>query len=160
MRTGKRALAATLLGLLIGTSCLCGAVESAAPPAADTAVPDLSAWKGKVVYVDFWASWCVPCRLSFPWMNAMHDRYAKDGLVVVAVNMDQSRADAEKFLSQYPASFLVRFDPKGKLAQGFKLRGMPTSALLDRDGKVLQIHEGFRGKDPVDLEASIRAALH
>jgi thiol-disulfide isomerase/thioredoxin len=140
---------------------------AAAVPAASAPLPavaaepiDLSAWKGKVVYVDFWASWCVPCRQSFPWMNTMHRRYGKDGLVVLAVNMDQDRAAADTFLHQYPADFTVRFDPRGQLAQGFKLRGMPTSALLDRNGKVLLVHEGFRSKDVATLEDSIRTALH
>ena len=90
----------------------------------------------------------------------MHSQYGKDGLVVVAVNMDQNRADADAFLRQYPAAFTVRFDPRGKLAQTFKLRGMPTSALLDRDGKVLLVHEGFRSTDAASLEQSIRTALH
>jgi thiol-disulfide isomerase/thioredoxin len=153
------ALAVGLLGFclaLAGTAHPAGSGN--ASPDGDAPV-DLAAWKGKVVYLDFWASWCVPCRQSFPWMNAMHDRYGKDGLVVLAVNMDQKRPDAEQFLSQYRAGFAVRFDPHGRLAQGFKLRGMPTSALLDRNGKVLLVHEGFRGRDATDLEAAIRAAL-
>ena len=121
---------------------------------------DLPEFRGKVVYLDFWASWCVPCRQSFPWMNTMYRQYGKDGLVILAVNMDQVRGDADAFLKQYPAEFTVRFDPQGQLAQHFKLRGMPTSALLGRDGHVLFVHEGFRSSDPVALEQSIRDALH
>jgi cytochrome c biogenesis protein CcmG/thiol:disulfide interchange protein DsbE len=121
---------------------------------------DLAALKGKVVYVDFWASWCVPCRQSFPWMNAMHRQYGNSGLDVVAVNMDQTRADADAFLQKYPAEFSVRFDPTGQLAPTFHVRGMPTSALLGRDGKVLLVHEGFRDKDKAALEQAIRTALN
>jgi cytochrome c biogenesis protein CcmG/thiol:disulfide interchange protein DsbE len=121
---------------------------------------DLTAYRGKVVYVDFWASWCVPCRQSFPWMNTLHHQYGKDGLVIVAVNMDQVSSDADAFLQKYPADFTVRFDPQGTLAQHFKVRGMPTSALLDRDGKTLLVHEGFREKDRESLEQAIRSALH
>jgi thiol-disulfide isomerase/thioredoxin len=121
---------------------------------------DLAALKGKVAYVDFWASWCVPCRQSFPWMNAMHRQYGSAGLVVVAVNMDQRRADADAFLQKYPAEFTVRFDPAGQLAPQFKVRGMPTSALIGRDGKVLLVHEGFREKDKAALEQAIRSALN
>jgi len=127
---------------------------------ANTGPLDLSAWHGQVVYVDFWASWCVPCKQSFPWMNSMHRQYGKDGLVIVAVNMDQVRGDADAFLQKYPAEFKVHFDPEGQLAPRFKVRGMPTSALLGRDGKVLLIHEGFKSKDADDLEQAIRKALH
>lgn len=131
-----------------------------AAPIATPAGVDLSEYRGRIVYVDFWASWCVPCRQSFPWMNGLQKQFGKDGLVIVAVNMDQVHADAENFLKQYPADFSVRFDPQGLLAQQFKVRGMPTSALLGRDGQVLWTHEGFRSKDPQALEQSIRSALH
>ena len=93
-------------------------------------------------------------------MNALQRQYGKDGLVIVAVNMDQVRSDADKFLHQYPAEFAVSFDPEGKLAQRFKVKGMPTSVLLDRSGKTLFVHEGFRLKDRDSLEKSINSALH
>jgi cytochrome c biogenesis protein CcmG/thiol:disulfide interchange protein DsbE len=161
MQSRRSALAAALLGLVLGmaATAACAAASNTPAPAGSDPPIDLAAWKGKVVYLDFWASWCVPCKQSFPWMNQMHSRYGKDGLVIVAVNMDQNRADADSFLRKYPADFTVRFDPQGRSAAGFKLRGMPTSALLDRNGKVLLVHEGFRGKDAANLEASIRAAL-
>jgi thiol-disulfide isomerase/thioredoxin len=127
---------------------------------AGTGPIDLAAYKGKVVYVDFWASWCVPCKQSFPWMNTMHRQYGKDGLVIIAVNMDQVRGEADGFLQKYPAEFKVHFDPQGLLAPRFKVRGMPTSALLGRNGEVLMIHEGFKSKDAAALEQAIRKALN
>lgn len=132
----------------------------AAPGQTTVSAPAFAEFRGKLVYVDFWASWCVPCRQSFPWMNSMHRQYGKEGLVILAVNMDQVKSDAEGFLKQYPAEFLVRFDAQGQLAQQFKVRGMPTSALIGRDGQVLWTHEGFRSKDPAKLEQAIRTALH
>jgi thiol-disulfide isomerase/thioredoxin len=142
---------------LLGALCtgLAGAAERTTADAID-----LSAYHGQVVYVDFWASWCVPCKQSFPWMNSMHRRYGKDGLVILAVNMDQVREDADAFLRKYPAEFRIHYDPKGQLAPRFKVRGMPTSALLGRDGEVLLIHEGFKTRDTADLEQAIRDALH
>jgi cytochrome c biogenesis protein CcmG/thiol:disulfide interchange protein DsbE len=128
-------------------------------PDAVSAEFGIDQYSGKVVVLDFWASWCVPCRQSFPWMNTMHRQYGRDGLEIIAVNMDQVHADAEAFLSKYPAEFKVHYDPDGKLAPQFKVRGMPTSALLGRDGKVLLIHEGFKSKDAATLEQAIRDAL-
>ena len=132
----------------------------AAPGQNPVSAPELAEFRGKLLYVDFWASWCVPCRQSFPWMNSMRRQYEKDGLVILAVNMDQVKSDADGFLKQHPAEFLVRFDAQGRLAQQFKVRGMPTSALIGRDGQVLWTHEGFRSKDPALLEQAIRTALH
>lgn len=136
------------------------AIAAAAPGQSPVSAPELAQFRGKLVYVDFWASWCVPCRQSFPWMNSMYRQYGKDGLVILAVNMDQVKSDAEAFLKQYPAEFPVRFDAQGQLAQQFRVRGMPTSALIGRDGQVLWTHEGFRSKDPAALEQAIRTALH
>ena len=148
-------------GLLLG-ALWASMAAAAAPAAADpgnAGAIDLSAHRGKGVYVDFWASWCVPCKQSFPWMNTMHRQYGKDGLVIIAVNMDQVREEADAFLRKYPAEFHIHFDPRGQLAPQFKVRGMPTSALLGRDGKVLLIHEGFKTKDAATLEQATRDAL-
>ncbi len=119
----------------------------------------LAALKGKVVYVDFWASWCEPCRQSFPWMNDMQREFAKDGLVVIAVNVDHERDDAEQFLRKYAPEFKISYDPEGAVAERFHVRGMPTSFLVDRTGKVTASHAGFRPKDRAPLEQQIRSLL-
>lgn len=155
-----RVALAALAALLLDAGPPVWAREPGSAAAAKLPVIDLPEFRGKVVYLDFWASWCVPCRQSFPWMNAMQKQYGKDGFVVVAVNMDQQRGDADAFLQKYPAGFLVRFDPEGHLARSFNLRGMPTSVLLDRDGRTVLVHEGFRSGDSARLEESIRMALH
>lgn len=120
---------------------------------------DLAELKGKVVYLDFWASWCGPCRQSFPWMGELQRDLGKDGLVIVAVNLDQMRSDADKFLSEFKPPFRIAFDPKGGMAERFKVQGMPTSVLIGRDGKTRLVHQGFRTKDRESLEQQIRAAL-
>lgn len=104
---------------------------------------DLSAYKGKVVYLDFWASWCVPCRLSFPWMNQMQQIYASKGVVVVAVDVDRDRAQADEFLGQVPHAFRIVYDPSGKIARQYDFKDMPTSVLIGRDGKQHFVHNGF-----------------
>jgi cytochrome c biogenesis protein CcmG, thiol:disulfide interchange protein DsbE len=130
-----------------------GGAARAAPPAA------LEPLEGKVVWVDFWASWCVPCRRAFPWLNEMHRQYGSAGLQIIGVNLDKDRARADKFLAEVPAEFALRFDPAGVLAKEFKVQAMPSSFLLDADGNVLETHFGFRSADTADYERGIEAAL-
>jgi cytochrome c biogenesis protein CcmG/thiol:disulfide interchange protein DsbE len=115
--------------------------------------------KGGVVYLDFWASWCGPCKHSFPWLNEMQAKYKDKGFKVVAINVDQNPADAETFLKANPASFTIAFDAKGEAPGKFKIKGMPSSYLVGPDGKVVQAHSGFRPEDKAELEAAIVAAL-
>jgi len=103
----------------------------------------IASHKGKIIYLDFWASWCGPCRKSFPWMNDMQEKYLKQGLVIISVNVDNNKALADEFLAEVPASFNVVYDPKGKVARKFKLKGMPSSYIFDRSGKVVSTHVGF-----------------
>jgi cytochrome c biogenesis protein CcmG/thiol:disulfide interchange protein DsbE len=120
---------------------------------------DLDAFRGRVVYLDFWASWCGPCRQSFPWMEAMKGSYEGQGLEIVAVNLDRDRADADKFLKQFHPTFDVRFDPKGELAELYKVQGMPSSVLIDRHGVARFAHMGFRPVDGSIYEAQLRELL-
>ncbi|KGJ91625.1 TlpA disulfide reductase family protein [Colwellia psychrerythraea] len=115
--------------------------------------------KGKVVYVDFWASWCVPCRKSFPWMNAMQEKYQAQGLVVLSINLDAQKKLAEQFLQHTPANFAVIYDKRGTLAKKFQLKGMPSSYLFDRQGKLISAHSGFNGKKQKKYQQEIEQAL-
>lgn len=120
---------------------------------------DLAAYRGKVVYLDFWASWCKPCRQSFPWLAEMQKRYGKDGFVVVAVNVDKERALADRFLGEVPHPFNVEFDPDGALATQYGIEAMPSSVLIGADGKVITTHAGFFEKFTDKYEQRIRTAL-
>ena len=119
----------------------------------------MDAYDDKVILIDFWASWCGPCRRSFPWMNDMHTKYQDDGLVIVAVNVDNDLAAANRFLSDYPARFEVQFDPDKSLAREFEVVAMPSSFLIGRDGEVVEQHLGFKVLKQDEYEAAIRAAL-
>lgn len=136
-----------------------------AEPAPDFAIPHstgtttLKDLRGRVVYLDFWASWCTPCRRSFPWMNEMKAKYADRGLEIVSINLDQERALAETFLQQVPASFTVVYDSAGELATRYGLKGMPTSFLIDRQGKLRYHHVGFLVKKQEAYEAEIKQLL-
>jgi len=120
----------------------------------------LSEYRGKVVYLDFWASWCGPCRESFPWMNDIHARFKKKGFRVIAVNLDIQRADADKFLTQLKPNFDIAFDPPGIVAGLYELQGMPSAYLIDRNGKIHSTHLGFRDKDIPLLEREIESLLN
>ncbi|HXH28050.1 MAG TPA: TlpA disulfide reductase family protein [Candidatus Polarisedimenticolia bacterium] len=119
----------------------------------------LESLRGRVVYVDFWASWCGPCRASFPWLRDLHQRYSTQGLSIVAINLDKNHDDAESFLEQYPAPFLVAFDPEGKTAEAFKVSAMPSSYLIGPTGTILYSQAGFDSKETGTIEAMIKEAL-
>lgn len=159
----KSALGLAAACLLL-SMCPAHAVEPGTP-APDIALGgspapvSLQSLKGKVVYVDFWASWCGPCRQSFPWMNAMQAKYAGKGLRIVGVNLDASRSDADKFLAEVPAAFSVAFDAQGETPKRYAIKGMPTSVLIGPDGRVIQMHSGFREEDRKALEDAIAGAL-
>ena len=128
-------------------------------PALAGQVVDLSQYKGKVVYLDFWASWCSPCRQSFPFMNDLQSRYGKDGLVIIGVNVDENRKDADSFLQNMTADFKVVYDAGGTLAESYKIPGMPTTLLIDRQGKVRDTRIGFHASQKDNYEAAVRQLL-
>ena len=119
----------------------------------------LSNTAGSVVYVDFWASWCGPCRQSFSWMNTTQEKYRSKGFKIIGVNLDANNEDARKFLAQIPAKFAIAFDSKGVTPKNYGVKGMPTSFLIGRDGKIISQHLGFKESDGENLEKQIQAAL-
>jgi len=153
-----------MLLLLSSLSCLADTLTGHEAPAFTVTNQDggqvsLSQFKGKVVYLDFWASWCGPCRKSFPWMNAVQSKYAAQGLQVVGVNLDEKSEDGLHFLKETPAQFTVAFDPKAVTPGLYGVKGMPTSMLIGRDGKVILEHSGFKEADRAELEKKIQSAL-
>jgi cytochrome c biogenesis protein CcmG/thiol:disulfide interchange protein DsbE len=157
-----RRSALTLIGASAAWPSWAASAGEAAPP---FALPGLDApvtlalLKGRVVLLDFWASWCGPCKQSFPWLAQLQQRHGPAGLRVVAVNVDRQREKADAFLAQVPARFAVAFDPTGEVARLYAIKGMPSSVLVSADGRVLLHHTGFRDDDRAPLEAAVAAAL-
>lgn len=139
-----------VLGCALALFCLSAQADTSAI---------LQAQRGRVVYVDFWASWCVPCRESFPWMKALERTYASRGLTVLAIDVDQNQTDAQRFLRVFRPNFQVLFDPNGKFAQKYGIIGMPTSFLIDRTGKVRFTHVGFFLNQRGQYEQEVRELL-
>ena len=157
----RRILIAGLL-LACGLAGISRADNGPAPVvrlATDQGEISLDDLRGQVVYVDFWASWCAPCRKSFPWMQTMQKRYADRGLTVLAVNLDSDRASAERFLRGQHVDFRIAYDPAGHSAEQFKVPGMPSSYLIDRNGRIRQRHVGFLDKDTDSMEMALRTLL-
>ena len=103
--------------------------------------------KGKVVLVDFWASWCGPCKESFPVMEELQQRFGSKGLIILAVNVDEERSAMDDFLKGHPATFNIVRDAKKKLVGTANISSMPSSFIVGTDGKIVAIHKGFHGKE-------------
>ena len=150
---------AVLLGLLAASA---SAVEPGAPapgfrlPTFGTEQPvSLADARGKVVLVDFWASWCSPCRQAFPLYDKLREAYPAADFAVLAIGLDEDIADAKAFLAEHPVKYTTLQNPQGDVAKAFDLKGMPSSYLIDRDGIVRARHIGFEPKDIDALKKEI-----
>lgn len=143
-----------LLSLYLLFGLLCTALPASA------AELDLSPYKGKVVYLDFWASWCTPCRQSFPWMSQIQEIDGARGLVVIAVNVDHDKDLADAFLKRYAPQFKIVYDSKGEIASKYNFKDMPTSYLIGRDGRLRYTHAGFYPNQEGTYEVHIQELLN
>lgn len=154
MRHVARALALAFVVTSLAGTALVAAPKAAqlkdAPDITLTAISGktirIANLKGQVVLLDFWASWCVPCRKSFPEVDALHRELEPKGLVVVAVNVDEQAKNAYAFLEKYPHSMTIAFDPRGVVAEAFKLEAMPSTMIVDRSGHIRFTHQGYTEK--------------
>ena len=146
----KRSFTAHVLSL-----CLAGVALAGLPKEGD-AFPDLTKFglegtlpdlKGKIVLVDFFASWCDPCKESFPAMEELKQKYGDKGLVIIAINVDKKKADMDEFVKSHPVTFTIVRDASNKLVNEVKIPTMPSSFLLDKNGKVHAFHRGFKGAE-------------
>jgi cytochrome c biogenesis protein CcmG, thiol:disulfide interchange protein DsbE len=160
-----------LAGLVLSVLLVAGRAPAASGVAPGQAAPSiefataegrpisLASLRGNVVLVDFWASWCGPCAQAFPAVEDLFQDYRTRGFEVLAVNLDEKRRDADRFLADRPHAMTVAFDPQGKSAKAFGLEGMPTSFLIGRDGKVRFVHTGYTQKTLEDYRREIELLL-
>jgi thiol-disulfide isomerase/thioredoxin len=163
-RSRMRTLTFALTGALLAAPNASALAPGDAPPPID--MPDQSGkkvdlreLKGKVILVDFWASWCGPCKQEMPVLEELHRKYAGQGLVIVGINIDSSSKKMAKFLKGAPVSFRIVQDRKLAVASKYEPPTMPSSYFVARDGTIRYIHEGFQETDAAEIESHIKVLL-
>lgn len=163
LATGVCAIGTTLILCLLLRTSLAAEARNAPGCALvsldGTQAMDLQQFRGKVLYVDFWASWCGPCAKAFPHMNDLDRDLGQRGLKVVAINLDEHPSDAASFLARSAARFTVLMNPDKECPRAFGVQGMPTSYLIDRQGVIRYQHLGFRPGDAGGLRARVEKLL-
>ncbi len=147
----------TVLLVLFSTISLAEPGENFTLPSDDSAIT-LHKYRGKVVYLDFWASWCGPCRQSFPWMNQMQKKYGQD-LVVIGINVGENRKDTVHFIQKYSPIFTIAYDSVGKIANLYGVKAMPSAFVIGRNGDIITTHKGFRKQLIEKYEQAIIEAI-
>jgi thiol-disulfide isomerase/thioredoxin len=120
---------------------------------------DIGAYKGKVLLIDFWATWCPPCKKSMPFLNGLRNEHLKDGFEIIAINVDENSEEAKQFLGNNPVDYVMAFDPKGDCPAKFDVKAMPSSYLVDKTGKIRKVHLGFRDEDQAMIREQVSALL-
>ena len=159
----KSLACSAIVGLSFFFAAMVNAGDTAAPdftlPSKAGAALKLSQYRGKVVMLNFWASWCGPCRKEMPLMDQIYKKYTAAGFVLLGVNVDNDSTDAQKFLSQVPVSFPIAYDRDNKVAKMYEVATMPSTVFIDRKGHVRQLHRGYKDGDENDYLAEIRSLI-
>lgn len=163
MRRGKVAACAAMAIALLASRAA-EQVGRTAPACKLTDVGDqqpvaLEQYRGRVLWLDFWASWCATCAESFPFLNALERDFGARGLSVLAINLDEDPEDAREFLARHPARFAQAADRSGRCPREFGVEAMPSSYLVDRRGVIRHVQRGFRAGEAAELRAQIEALL-
>jgi thiol-disulfide isomerase/thioredoxin len=158
-----RSLFAVLVGGLVTCLAFAGALSGPAPQfslkSLDGDTVALSDLKGQVVMINFWATWCGPCRQEMPHLEALHQRYGNLGFTLLGVNVEDNPEGATKFLQETPVSFPILFDPKNEVSKLYKVIAMPSTVLVARDGSMRFIHHGYKPGYEGEYQTQIRALL-
>ena len=150
MRLARTLIPTLLLALLGGTATATGPAPAApdfALPARDGGEVRLSELKGQVVMINFWATWCGPCRQEMPLLQQIHAKYEPLGFTMLGVNVEPDSVAAQNWLKGMPVSFPIVFDRKSEVSSSFGVEAMPSSVLIDREGRVRHVHRGYKPGD-------------
>lgn len=120
---------------------------------------NLKNYRNKVVYLDFWASWCPPCKQSFPILNQLHSELNTKGFEVIAINLDENQDDASEFLASESVNFSIFFDQQGKCPEAYQVAAMPSSYIIDKQGVIKKVYLGFDAENEAQIRATVSALL-
>ncbi len=156
-----------LLILLLSSVLLAGitarAVSGVAPDFAlqsrDGETVSLAQLRGQVVMINFWATWCGPCREEMPHLEALHQRYAALGFTLLGINVEENSEDAEEWLEEMPVSFSILFDPENYVSELYDVVAMPSTVLVDRQGNLRFSHHGYQPGYENEYQTQIRALI-
>ncbi len=152
-----------LLGMMSGTSPS-RATSASPPPSIGVMTPtgplDLTRFKGKVIYLDFWASWCAPCKLEFPFMDKLAASYPPGKFMVIAVDVDHGREKGVAWLTKIASRLPIVYDSDGAIAKSYGVSEMPTTFLIGRDGRIRYIQKGFFPEQEAAYQAHVEALLN
>jgi len=156
----------TLFALLLTLSLIARAAPSAPAPAPDFALPArdggevrLSDLKGQVVMINFWATWCGPCRQEMPLLEQLQAKYEPLGFTLLGVNVEPDPAAASAWLKGVTVTFPILFDTRNAVAESFGVQGMPSSVFVDREGRVRYVHRGYKPGDEAQYADLIRGLV-
>jgi thiol-disulfide isomerase/thioredoxin len=155
---------ATILALLLSTSAMAGSTGPAPQFTLDSRGGpkiSLAQYKGQVVMLNFWASWCGPCRQEMPLLENIYKKYNKMGFTLIGVNVEPDSKDAEGFLKALatPVSFPVIYDKDSSVSKEYDVQGMPSTVIIDRKGNIRVLHRGYKPGDENEYLDSIRSLV-
>lgn len=158
-----RNVLAGLLVIVLSTPALAGVVEKPAPafslPDSTGQTVSLDDFHGQVLLINFWASWCGPCRQEMPLLEALHQRYEPLGFTLLGINVDEDSALADKFLQGMPVSFPILYDRTNSVSKAYDVIAMPTTVIVDREGRVRFVHYGYEAGYENDYQDQVRTLI-
>lgn len=120
---------------------------------------DFNNYTNKVILIDFWATWCPPCKKSMPFLNSLRNEHLQEGFEIIAINVDENSEIAKQYLNENPVNYVKAFDPNGDCPVKFDVKAMPSSYLVDKSGKIRLVHLGFRDEDKAMLQKQVSSLL-
>jgi peroxiredoxin len=119
----------------------------------------LSQYKGQVVMVNFWATWCGPCQQEMPLLDQMYKKYKPAGFTLIGVNVDKQEPPVKELLARKPVSFPILLDPANQVSKEYHVDEMPSSVIIDRKGEIRYIHRGYKPGDENEYQDRIRQLI-